>query len=217
MSAGNQGDAQSAADLIGDLQPEAGQDEDRPAVYGDAAYSAGEFLEKLDHAGIEAMVKTQPPTNAGGRFTKDAFTIDLEADTVTCPNQQVAPIRRNRSGDGAAGFGAACTGCPLAAQCTTSKTGRDIKVSRHERLLAQARANSTNPQRRADYRATRPKVERKLAHLMRRRHGGRQARMRGRTKIAADFKLLAAAVNLARLSVLAIRCTTAGTWTVAAR
>lgn len=222
VSAGNQGDAQSAADLITDLQdeagqPEAGQGEDRPAVYGDAAYGAGEFLEKLDNAGIEAMVKTQPPTNAGGRFTKDAFTIDLEADTVTCPNQQVAPIRRNRSGDGTAGFGAACAGCPLAAQCTTSKTGRDVKVSRHERLLAQARADSTNPQRRADYRTTRPKVERKLAHLMRHRHGGRHARMRGRTKIAADFKLLAAAVNLARLGILAIRCTTAGTWTVAAR
>ena len=225
VSAGNQGDAQSAADLITDLLSEPGQAEpgqaetgqERPAVYGDAAYGTGQFLEKLDDAGIEAVVKTQPPTNAGGRFTKDAFTIDLEADTVTCPNQQVAPIRRNRSGDGTAGFGAACAGCPLAAQCTTSKTGRDVKVSRHERLLTRARADSTNPQRRADYRATRPKVERKLAHLMRRRHGGRQARMRGRTKIAADFKLLAAAVNLARLGVLAICSTTAGTWTAAAR
>ena len=56
----------------------------------------------------------------------------------------------------------------------------------------------------ADYRATRPKVERKIAHLMRRRHGGRRARVRGQTKIAADFALLAAAVNLARLSVLGV-------------
>jgi hypothetical protein len=40
--------------------------------------------------------------------------------------------------------------------------------------------------------------------------------MRGRAKIAADFSLLAAAVNLARLGVLAIRSTGAGTWAVAA-
>jgi hypothetical protein len=136
---------------------------------------------------------------------------------VTCPNQATAPIRRNSDGDGTANFGTACAGCPLAAQCTTSKSGRKITVSRHERLPARARAAHTEPDRRADYRATRPKIERKLAHLMRHRHGGRQARMRGRTKIAADFKLLAAAAILARLSVLAIRSTGPGTWVAAAR
>jgi hypothetical protein len=192
-------------------------DEARPAVYGDAAYGAGDFLEALDDADIESKVKTQPATNAGGRFTKDAFDIDLNADTVTCPNGVVAPIRRNSAGDGTAGFGTACAACPLAAQCTTSKAGRKVAVSRHERLLARARADNTDPDWRADYRATRPKVERKLAHLMRHRHGGRHARMRGRTKIAADFSLLAAAVNLARLGVLAIRWTGPGTWAAAAR
>jgi hypothetical protein len=49
---------------------------------------------------------------------------------------------------------------------------------------------------------------------MRRRHGGRRARMRGRDKIGADFGLLAAAVNLARLAVLGITHTT-GSWTTA--
>ena len=39
---------------------------------------------------------------------------------------------------------------------------------------------------------------------MRRRHGGRRARVRGTTKIAADYALLAAAVNLARLSILGL-------------
>ena len=43
-----------------------------------------------------------------------------------------------------------------------------------------------------DYRATRPKVERKLGHLLRRRHGGRCARVRGKRKVDADFNLLAA-------------------------
>ena len=37
---------------------------------------------------------------------------------------------------------------------------------------------------------------------MRRRHGGRRARVRGLAKVAADFSLLAAAVNLARLATL---------------
>jgi hypothetical protein len=43
-----------------------------------------------------------------------------------------------------------------------------------------------------------------LAHLMRRKHGGRRARVRGQTKVDADFSLLAAAVNLARLAALGL-------------
>ena len=147
VSAGNQGDAQSAADLITDLLPEPGQAEpgqaeagqERPAVYGDAAYGTGEFLEQLDDAGIEAKAKTQPPTNTGDRFTKDAFDIDLDNDTVTCPNQQVAPIRRNSDGDGTANFGKACADCPLAAQCTTGKTGQPPRRRRQPRPAQRAR------------------------------------------------------------------------------
>ena len=62
----------------------------------------------------------------------------------------------------------------------------------------------------ADYRATRPKVERKLGHLMRRKHGGRRARVRGKDKVDADFNLLAAAINLTRLTVLGLRSTGTG-------
>jgi hypothetical protein len=36
---------------------------------------------------------------------------------------------------------------------------------------------------------------------MRRRHGGRRARVRGRPKVEADLSLFAAAVNLARFAM----------------
>ena len=83
----------------------------------------------------------------------------------------------------------------------------------HEALLVRARTASRDPAWRADYRATRPKVERKIAHLMRRRHGGRRARVRGRLKVGADFALLAASVNLARLAVLGL-VSSGATWAV---
>ena len=50
---------------------------------------------------------------------------------------------------------------------------------------------------------------------MRRRHAGRRARVRGTTKIGADFAQLAAAVNLARLAMLGVASTRAG-WVAAA-
>lgn len=89
--------------------------------------------------------------------------------------------------------------------------GRSIRVGPHEEPLTRARARQADPGWKADYTATRPKVERKIGHLMRRRHGGRRARVRGRLKSAADFALLAAGVNLARLAVLGL-AHQGGTW-----
>lgn len=91
-----------------------------------------------------------------------------------------------------------------------------ITIGRYEEQLARGRARADDPGRLAAYRATRPKVERKIAHLTRRRHGGRRARVRGRDKVAADFSLLAAAANIARLGVLGVTSTAGGNWAIAA-
>jgi hypothetical protein len=217
VTAGNTGDAEPVAGLITDLtNPADGPDDGPAAVYGDAAYGAGEILQRLDNAGIDAMTKVQPPVAPAGKFTKDRFDVDLDRQQVTCPNGVVAPIRAVKDHDrhaGKADFGKACTTCPLRAQCTDSKTGRSITIGRHEARLTAARTRQTDPAWKADYRATRPKVERKLAHLTRRRHGGRRARIRGRLRIAADFSLLAAATNLARLATPGLTHTHQG-WTL---
>ena len=181
VTAGNAGDASVAADLIDDLTDggdgggDRGDDADGgdggggPVVYGDAAYGAGEFLGHLADAGVDTRCKTQPPPGRRGRFSKDAFDIDLDDDTVTCPAGTTVGIRRNRHGDGEAAFGAARTDCPLRPQCTDAAGGRTVAVTRYERHLATARRRQRDPDWQADYRATRPKVERKIGHLMRRR------------------------------------------------
>jgi hypothetical protein len=235
VTPGNAGDGAAAPDLINDLisetQPEqpaqptpteqAGTEqagtEQASKVFGDCAYGSGGFQSTLEEHGIESGCKTQAPApRPGGLFTKDGFDIDLDHDTVTCPNGVMAPIRRGGDGAGTASFAAACADCPLRAQCTTSKAGRTVTLSAYEAELARARARQSDPAWQADYTATRPKVERKIGHLMRRKHGGRRARVRGLAKVAADFALLAAAVNLARLGTLGWVSATAGSWTAAA-
>ncbi len=186
----------------------------RPKVYGDAAYGTGEFLDILAVNGIESGCKTQPPVGVGGLFSKDRFDIDLDADTVTCPNEVTVTIRRGRNGDGIAFFADACNSCALRSLCTTAKGGRRIRVGRYEQRLAAARQQQQDPDWRADYRATRPKVERKIGHLMRRRHGARRARVRGQPKVDADFNLLAAAHNVARLAVLGLHFDATTGWAV---
>jgi hypothetical protein len=214
ITAGNAGDASVALDLLADELTRSREPQVEPImVYGDSAYGAGPVLAALDAAGAVSRVKVQPATGVGGRFSKDDFTIDLAALTVTCPAGKTVRLSRHRRGEFQARFGAACVACPLVARCTSSAQGRSIAVGPHEALLATGRAATRDPGWRADYRATRPLVERKLAHLVRRRHGGRRARVRGRLKVGADFALLAAAVNLARLAVLGL-ARPGGTWAV---
>ncbi len=214
VTPGNSGDADAATGLLADILPseaEAEAEAEAGAVFGDAAYGAGELLKRLDDNGIRNQVKVQPSASVKGHFSKDRFTVDLERQTVTCPAGITATILPSTGRHtGVAYFGSACGECPLRAQCTSAAGGRTITVGAYEKYLATARTRQRDPDRKASYSATRPKVECKIAHPMRRRHGGRRARLRGRAKIGADFGLLAAAHNLARLAVLGIGHTTSG-------
>jgi hypothetical protein len=211
VSAATSGDAVVAPTLVGDLVP--GEPTAGGVVYGDSADGTGAHLAWLDQQRLTPMVKTQLPTAPGGRFTKDQFHIDLAAGAVICPARVTVAIRPARRGGGRARFGVACSVCTLRNACTSSLRGRVVTVHPREAELATARARQRDPAWLADYRATRPRVERKLAHLLRRRHGGRRARVRGLVRVAQDFKLLAAAVNLARFASLGLRCTSTG-WQV---
>jgi len=216
----NAADASVAEELISDLLEHDAQDitepaatdGDSPIVYGDNAYGTGEFQELLEDADIESRCKTQKPVAAGELFTKDRFEISLDEDTVSCPAGVKVKIRRHADGRGMAYFAEACSACTLRDKCTRSTGGRTIGISAHEVAIARARRRQRDPAWKDDYRATRPKVERKLGHLMRRKHGGRRARVRGTVRVDADFSLLAAATNLARLAVLGVHSNSSGRW-----
>ncbi|MFI5298496.1 MAG: IS1182 family transposase [Polyangiales bacterium] len=172
----NAGDGSVAEALIADLIPTttatatatATIDETtaKPEIYGDASYGLAPLIEKIEAAGGESIVKVQAPTNARGLHTKDAFDIDLDAGTVRCPAGQLVQIRHKKDGSGVAMFTVACGECPQRASCTKSASGRVVSIHKHERTLARERKRQRDPAWKARYRATRPKVERKLAHLL---------------------------------------------------
>lgn len=187
--------------------PAALEEQLRSLLKRDAAYGTAENLKALEASGIESNFKVQGPGRRKGKFSKDDFAIDLDANTVTCKNGECVELRADQAGGGRAHFGSACDACPLRADCTDAKVGRTVEIHPDERLLTQERARQKAPGWLDAYRATRPKVERKIGHLMFRRHGGRRARMRGRTRIGQDFSLLAAAINIKRLAALAVALT----------
>jgi hypothetical protein len=175
---------------------------ERPEVYGDAGYGDVETLETLAKAGVDSYIHVPAAVGREGCFSKDTFDIDLADGTVTCRAGRTVPIQTRPSGKWA-DFGTLCRGCSLRDACTKAKSaGRQIKIHAKEATLARGRALHRLPERRAKYNQTRPRVERKNAHLMRHRHGGRRSRMIGIKKTALDFSTLAAAHNIARLAVL---------------
>jgi len=187
----------------------------QPAVYGDCAYGTAKILSMLDSAGIEAMTRVQRPASRRGCFAQDEFAIDLAAGTVVCPAGKTAEIKPRKDGAHIAKFGNECQACACREQCTSAKRGRTINIHPMHEVLYEHRQHQQADAWQADYKATRPKVERKIGHMMRRRHGGRRARVRGQQRVGHDFSLLAAATNLARLARLGVSQDCDG-WAIAA-
>jgi hypothetical protein len=183
-------------------------------VMGDSAYADGKTLDRLSAAGHVVMAKVPPVRNTTGGFAKDAFTIDLSAETVTCPAGQMVPIVPVAAGGGRAAFGKHCATCPLRAQCTKAKAGRVVAVHPHEHALQKARAAQKDPAWQALYRANRPKVERKISHLTRKPWGGRRARCRGPERNLTDLLTRAGVINLANLARKGLRYGPTG-WAIA--
>ena len=181
-------------------------------VLGDSAYGTGDARAALAEAGHTAVIKPMPlrPAVVGG-FTLDDFTVDEHAGTVTCPNGTTRPITTRRS----VTFGAACRGCPLRQQCTTSKTGRSLILHPHDALLRAARRDwATKPELRNTYRQHRPMVERSIAWLI--GPNGRCRKLRYRGVPTNDWWLHTrmAALNLRRLLNLGLTREN-GTWALA--
>lgn len=176
----------------------------KPVVFGDCAYGSGQTRADMNDAGFDLRARVPPAVRRDGRYSKDDFTIDLDAGTVTCPAEHTVTIRFSKNQSGTASFAPHCGPCPQREQCTTARAGRVVTIHEHELLLQAAKAAQTDDAWRAEYRATRPKVERKIGHLMFRQHGGRKARTRGAARVLTDLVARAAAVNLARLASLGV-------------
>ena len=167
------------------------------AWYGDSAYGTGELRAAIAAAGHQAVIKPWPllPAVPGG-FTRDDFTVDAAARTVTCP----AGLTRRLAASNAATFGVACRDCPLRQRCTTAKGGRTVHLYQHDSLLRAARADwAAGTGLREDYMAHRPHVERAIAQVATWRGRRVKLRYRGVTKNHAWLKRRTAALNLRNL------------------
>jgi transposase len=193
LSPGNEHDGQHAAMLI-DAQPAAR----RPArVIGDTAYGNIEAREQLEQRKVAVLAPVHSTSPKDGAIAKDEFQIDLEADTVTCPQGKTAPIykpRQNRQSDTRIARFKDCAPCPLSERC--APTGRrDIRIRRREDLRQAAREELSDPAERDYLKRVRPRIERLLALIVH-RYRGRKSRYLGARKSTLQALWTAVLVNL---------------------
>jgi len=192
VSPGSEHDGQHAATLI-DQEPE----ERRPErVIGDTAYGNVETREQLEDRSVEVLAPVDTTSPKDGTFPKDAFAIDLEAGTVTCPRGETARMQRpDPRGERLARFPPkACAPCPLRERCAPGGQ-RTIRISRREDLRQAAMRALLDPDEREHLYRVRPRIERLLGLIVH-RYRGRRARYCGARKVTLQAVWTAVLVNL---------------------
>jgi transposase len=135
-------------------------------------------------------------------FQPAVFTLNDAGDEVRCPGGATTGTRqRTKRGHGwRFRFSPAqCQTCPLRAQCLhpTTQGGRSVIKNDYEAQYraAQQRAQTIAYQ---EVRREHPRIERKLADLIR-WHAGRRVRYRGRLRVKVQYLLTAVVVNCKRI------------------
>lgn len=185
-------------------------------VIGDCAYGTEKNRVLHEEAGRQLVAKL-PRSPQNGRFPKERFEIDLDDQTVTCPQGvTTASFEIVRARNAEPGRDTLrpeerarlfvfppeqCGGCPQRAACISDKhASRSIEVGPHEKLFLEARSYQRT-ETYADDRRARQVVERQVARMV--RLGARFARFFSIDKVRAQVALIATVANLARMAVLA--------------
>jgi hypothetical protein len=162
----------------------------------DRGYLSAEQIKDLLKIGTKVFCKPLTPSSLKGKWSKRAFKIDLEAMTITCPQEQSIPIKR--LGQTLRFPKASCHGCQCRDSCIKpdAKSGRGIRIHEAEdfhQALVERQSSSTG---RAQLRE-RVAVEHALARISRR--GGNTAKYNGIKKNTFRLRMNATVQNLERI------------------
>lgn len=174
-------------------------------VSADKAYWFGKNLHFLHENNIVASISVmKTKQDLTGLFTPNNFTFDREKMQVTCPNgittNKFKKSKKNREGFEFRFMKSQCNGCPLRAQCTTSKTVRSVYISNYYFDLKRGRAHYQT-EKYKEARKNRWLIERRHADKVR-NHGLRRSRYRGLERTSIHALMSSIASNIKRMSKL---------------
>ncbi len=120
-------------------------------VTGDTTYGTAANIVALEDAGIQAFFPLPDFDTRTPFFGKGTFAYDGSVDAYRCPGGALLPFRNHKDSERVRIYqapAAGCNACPLKAQCTGSRKGRQIQRSLHEAHLNRVRGEyATEPSR----------------------------------------------------------------------
>jgi hypothetical protein len=195
----NVGDGRGLLAVIDQVEKQSGLTVAR--VIADGAYGSGDNRAGCQAREMDLVSPMAAPADA--EVAKANFTIDLQANTVTCPQGHTTATyntikdSQRRPTKSFIFDRSTCEACPLFPRCVRSKIqGRTVTLHYHEDLLKAARERQHTHEFKVTYKL-RAAVERTIAELG--GHGAKQARYIGTTKDLLQAQWTGAVVNLKRL------------------
>jgi transposase len=169
----------------------------------DAGYASGAQFEEAERRHLPVLVNVQQESSDKGEYAKSNFTFDQERDAYVCPRGEVLPIERIEQpskGKPHARRVYRChnTKCPVRAQCTTNKRGREIKRLLTEEAFERQVARQSGPDERFEL-SLRKEVIEHLFGNVKSNLGFRRFTVFGLAGAAAQWALICLAVNLRKL------------------
>jgi transposase len=200
---GNGDEGADATALIEEEEKRHGNDVEGLSI--DGAGHRGELLrEWQDKQGLDLDVTVPvPPLPQTQLYGPERFPLTDDGETVTCPAGQTGRKDGRNNKDTGTKFRFpldVCNNCTQRGACIGEgcrKTGRSVIKNDYEPEYQAARTRA-GTEAHAATRREHPRVERKLAEIVR-WHGGRRARYRGLAKVAAQFLLTTVVVNVKRI------------------
>lgn len=195
VTPGNQADGEALGDMVKTATAKPG------IVMGDTAYGT---LAAREAAEEQEVVPVAPlpmgNTASTDKFSKYDFRIDWETKTCYCPSgQSTTKTYTNKKSGVATAFvfpNSQCSVCSMRGQCTAEGKGRLVSLHIEEQKRRDIIEQTQTPEFKAMYR-NRSKIERKVAHVMRR--GMRKSRYMGKQKTLTQLAFRAAGVNIKRI------------------
>lgn len=192
-------------------------------VVADTGYGGGNNFKYLEDNNIDGYIPSEDERHIGGKkrqkamehlFAKEIFTYDAHRDKYTCPQgEKLRPAARTqikskyskreivtyRTERGT------CAACSLSEKCTTDiKLGRAITRDGYEEYRERMMAKITTKEGRAIYGKRKCLVE-PVFGQMKTRNGFSQFLLRGLEKVKIEWKIVATAHNLLKITAAIVR------------
>lgn len=192
-------------------------------LVADAGYAVGENFRYLEDNKIDGYIPSEDERHIGSKkrqkarehlFAKETFTYDAHEDKYTCPQgetlkpaartqikskyskREITTYRTERG---------TCTACPLREKCTTNiKLGRAITRDGYEEYRERMREKINTAEGRLIYGKRKCLVE-PVFRQMKTRNGFGQFLLRGLEKVKLEWKIVATAHNLLKITSAIMR------------